>query len=89
MSGGLALCWPDSHLFQPSVVSDIFSLCHPAVDIKLDAWQFVLVVLVNDTLGLSTELLYGHIVPPLLQVAVFVKLPAPRTRNCGVMLILQ
>ena len=78
-----------SHLFQPPVVGDVLSLCHPAVDIKVDTRQFVLVVLINDTLGLASELLYGHVVPPLLQVAVLVKLPAPRTRNCAVMLTLQ
>ena len=69
---------PACHLFQPSVVRDIFSLRHPAVDIKVNPREFVLVVLINDTLGLPPELLYGDVVPPLLQVSVFIKLPAPR-----------
>ena len=67
-----------SDLFQTSVVSDIFSLRHPAVYIKVNPREFVLVVLINDTLGLPPELLYGDVVPPLLQVSVFIKLPAPR-----------
>ena len=69
--------YPES-LLEPPIVGDVFSLRHPAVDIKVNPREFVLVVLINDTLGLPPELLYGDVVPPLLQVSVFIKLPAPR-----------
>ena len=78
IAGLLSALSLSGHLFQPSVVRDVFSLCHSAVDSQVNPRQFVLVILINDTLGLASELLYGHIVPPLLQVSLFIKLPTPR-----------
>ena len=64
------------HLLKASVVCDILALSHLPVDGQVDARQLVGAVLVHDALGLRSEPVDCRIVPPLLQVAVLVELPA-------------
>ena len=64
------------HLLKASVVCDILALSHLPVDGQVDARQLVGAVLVHDALGLRSKPVDCRIVPPLLQVAVLVELPA-------------
>lgn len=61
-------------LFESSVVSDIFTLCHPSVDVQSDLFDFVPGILINDALGSFSKCSYRRIVPPLHHVTVLVKL---------------
>lgn len=62
-------------LLETSVVCNILSLSHPAVDKLINLVQLVAVVLIDEALGTFPKLSYGRIVPPLHHITVLVKLP--------------
>ena len=51
-------------------------LRHAAVDVQSDVVQLIGGILVDDALGAPAERLHRGIIPPLLQIAVFVELAA-------------
>ena len=63
-------------LLEPAVVRDVLALGHPAVDVEVDLLHGVARVLVHDALRRLAEGPDRPVVPPLLQVAVLVELPA-------------
>ncbi len=63
-------------LFQSPIVGNVLSLGHSPVDVQSNVVQFVGRVLVDNALSALPEGLHRCIIPPLLQVPVFVELPA-------------
>ena len=70
-------------MFETTIVRDIFPRRHPAVDGVVDHLELVARVLVDHTLGLLLEPGDGGVVPPLLQVALLVKLPSFVVKSVG------
>lgn len=61
-------------LFEATVVSNVLTLGHAAVDVQSDVVQLVSRVLIDDALSPLPEGLDRCVIPPLLQVAVLVEL---------------
>merc|ERR1719282_1550614 len=70
-------------LFKTPIISNVFPLRHSTIDEEINSRQLILRVLVYDTLRLVAELVDGHIVPPLLQVIMLVKLSTLVVKTMG------
>ena len=62
------------YLFQSTIISNVLSLCHSAINIKSYSRKFVLWILVYNTLCLLSKFADRCIVPPLLKITLLVKL---------------
>ena len=81
-------------LLEAAVVSNVFTLGQSAIYGQLNLVQSVIRVLIHDTLGGLAKFLNGTIVPPLLQIAMLVKLSSCHFQlimyptwvvNCGIL----
>lgn len=61
---------------KQTIVRNIFPLCVDSVDLQTVFWHAVVAVLVHDALRVIPEVEVGLMVPPVLVVAVLIKLPA-------------
>lgn len=57
-------------------VSNILALCQLSVHVHVDGWEVKGGILVHDALRLQVVLLLRDVIPPVLRVAVFIKLGA-------------
>ena len=63
-------------LLETPVVGNVLALCQSSINGQVYLIQCIIGVLIHDALGSATKFGYGTIVPPLLQIAVLVKLPS-------------
>lgn len=61
-------------LFESSIVGNVLALRHFPIHIETDFVHFVSWILIDDTLGSISKCIYRRIVPPLLQITIFVVL---------------
>lgn len=69
----LAIAYPKC-LLQASIVGDILTLGHFSVHEEAHFVHFVSGILIDDALRSVSKRIYRRIVPPLLQIAIFVVL---------------